>query len=81
MTHKSKEASVGSGTHVATNRSSFTSSKSNYTSYTTQVARNKCVDHDRIIHVERAISFEPILRQNFYDGDKVNVDLSHVRWS
>jgi hypothetical protein len=31
--------------------------------------------------MEQSINFEPIPRQNFYDGDKVNIDLSHVRWS
>jgi hypothetical protein len=62
MAYKSKEVSICSGTHVATDRSSFTSSESNYTSNATLVVRKKCVGHHQIIHVEQSISFEPILR-------------------
>jgi hypothetical protein len=80
MAHRSKGASVGSGIHVATDRSSFTSLKTDSTSNAIQVARKKCGGHHQIIHVEQSISFEPILRQNFCDGDKVNIDLSHVGW-
>jgi hypothetical protein len=81
MTHKSKEASVGSGTHIATDRCSFRSPESYCTSNVAQVARKICVGHHQIILVEQSISFEPITRQNFRHGEKVNVDLSHVRWS
>jgi hypothetical protein len=81
MAHKSKEASVGSGTHVATDRCSFTSPEFYCTSNVTQVARKNFVGHHRIILVEQSINFEPITRQNFCHGEKVNVDLSHVRWS
>jgi hypothetical protein len=38
MAHKSKEV-VGSVTHIATDRSSFTSPESNYITNVTQVAR------------------------------------------
>jgi hypothetical protein len=81
MAHKSKEVSVGSGTHIDPDRSSFISPESNCASNATQVARKKHVSHHRTIHVEQSISFEPIQWQNFCDGDKVNIDLSHVRWS
>jgi hypothetical protein len=80
MTHRSKEPCVGSGSHVATNRSSFTSPESDRTSNASQVARKQCVNHYEIIHVEQSINFEPNLRQNFGDGDKVNVDVSHMGW-
>jgi hypothetical protein len=52
MTHKSKETSVGSSTHVATDRCSFTSSESDCTSNATQVARKKYVGHHQIICVQ-----------------------------
>jgi hypothetical protein len=81
MTHKSKEACVGSSTYVATERSNFTSTEFHCTSNVSQVARKKGVCHHRIIHVEQLISFKLILRQNICDGDKVSVDLSQVRWS
>jgi hypothetical protein len=42
--------------------------ESDCTSNVTHVARKQRVDHHRIIHAERLSSFEPILRQNFYDG-------------
>jgi hypothetical protein len=80
MAHKSKDASVGSDTHVATDMSRFTSPESDCTTNATKVARKKHVSYNRIIHVELSITFEVITRQNFCDGDKVNVDLSHVRW-
>jgi hypothetical protein len=65
---KSEEPSVGSGTHVANDRSSFTSSEFDYTSNVTHVARKQRVDRHRIIHAERSSRFEPIPRQNFCDG-------------
>jgi hypothetical protein len=39
------------------------------------------VYHHQVIHVEQSISLKLILRQNFCDGDKVNIDLSHMRRS
>jgi hypothetical protein len=80
MAHKSKEVYVGSDTHIATDRSRFISPESDCISNMTKVARNKHVGYHRIIHMEPSISFEPITRQNFCNGDKVKVDLSHVRW-
>jgi hypothetical protein len=68
VAHRSEEPSVGSGTHVANDRSSFTSSESDCTSYVTHVSRKERVDHYRIIHAERSSSFEPIPRQNICDG-------------
>jgi hypothetical protein len=65
---QSEEPSVVSGTHVANDRSSFTSSESDYTSNVTHVAGKQRVDRHRIIHAEQSSSFEPILRQNFCDG-------------
>jgi hypothetical protein len=61
VAHKSKGGSVGSGTHVANDRSRFTSRESDYTSNVTQVARKQCADHHRIIRVEKSSSFVPIL--------------------
>jgi hypothetical protein len=80
-THKSEEASVGSGTHVANDRSSFTSPETDNTSNVSQVARKQRVDCRQIIHADQSSSFEPILRQNFHDGDKVRFDPPRVRWS
>jgi hypothetical protein len=81
MAHRSKAACVGSGTHVATDRSSFTSPESDWTPNVSQMARKQRVDHHRVIDMEESISFEPNPRQKFCDGDKVNIDLSHMRWS
>jgi hypothetical protein len=44
VAHKSEEASVGSGTHVANDRSHFTSRESDCASNVTQVARKQGVD-------------------------------------
>jgi hypothetical protein len=74
VTHKCEEASVGSGTHVANDRSNFTSPETDYTSNVTQVARKQRVDRHRMIHVEQSCSFETIPRQNFRDGDRVRFD-------
>jgi hypothetical protein len=68
VAHKSEETAVGSGTHVANDRSSFTSSECDCTSNVTHVARKQCVDHHRIIDVEQSSSIEPIPRQNYCDG-------------
>jgi hypothetical protein len=81
VAHKSDEASVGSGTHVANDRSRFTSRESDCTSNVTQIARKQRVDHHRIIHAEKSSSFEPILSQNSYDGYQVRLDPPCVRWS
>jgi hypothetical protein len=78
---KSEEDSVGSGTHVANDRSSFTSPETDCTSNGTQVARKQHVDRRRIIHVDQLSNFEPIMWQNFRDGDKDRSDLPHVGWS
>jgi hypothetical protein len=77
----SEQASVGSGTHVANDRSSFTSPETDCTSNVTQVARKQCVDHCQIIRAEQSSSFEPIPRQNFCDGHKVRFDTPGVRFS
>jgi hypothetical protein len=45
------------------------------------VVRKKCVGLHQIIHVEQSNIFEPIPRENFCDGNKVDVGLSHMRWS
>jgi deoxycytidylate deaminase len=66
---------------VANDKSSFTSTETDHTSNVTQVARKQCVDCHRMIHAEQSSSFEPILRQNFRDGDKVRFDPPHMRWS
>jgi hypothetical protein len=81
VAQKSQEPSVGSGTHVATDRSSFTSPESDCTSNVNHVAGNQRVDRHQIIHAEQPSSFELILRQNFCDGDKVRFDPPRVRWS
>jgi hypothetical protein len=81
VAHKSEEASIGSGTHVANDRSSFTSPETDCTSNVTQIARKQRVDHRRMIDVEQSSSFEPIRRQNFCDGDKVRFDTLGVRLS
>jgi hypothetical protein len=81
MAHKSKAACVGSGAHVATDRSNFTSLEFDCTSNASQMARKQRVDHHRVIDMEESISFEPNPRQNFCDCDKVNVDLSRMSWS
>jgi hypothetical protein len=81
MATKSKEPSVGCGTHVANDRSSFTSSESDCTSNVTHVAGKQRVDHHRIIHAEQSSSFEPIPRQNYCGGDKDRFDPPRVRWS
>jgi hypothetical protein len=74
VAHKFEEASVGSGTHVTNDRSSFTSPETDCTSNVTQVARKQRVDRCQIIHADQSSSFEPIMRQNFCDGDKVRFD-------
>jgi hypothetical protein len=81
VAHKSEEPSVGSGTHMANDRSSFTSPDSDCTSNVNHVAGNQRVDRHQIIHAEQPSSFEPIPRQNFCDGDKVRFDPPRVRWS
>jgi hypothetical protein len=81
VAHKSEEASVGYGTHVANDRSSFTSPETDSTSNVTHVARRQCVDRHRIIHADQSSTFEPIPRQNFRDGDKVRFDTPGVRFS
>jgi hypothetical protein len=81
VAHKSQEPSVGSGTHVVNDRSSFTSPESDCTSNVNHVAGNQHVDHHQIIHAEQPSSFEPIPRQNICDGDKVRFDPTRVRWS
>jgi hypothetical protein len=81
VAHKSEEASVGSGTHVANDRSRFTSRESDCASNVTQVARKQGVDRHRIIHAEKSSSFEPILSQNSCDGYQVRFDPPGVRWS
>ena len=63
VAHKSEEASVGSGTDVANDRSRFTSGESDCASNVTQVARRQRLDRHRIIRVEKSSSFEPILSQ------------------
>jgi hypothetical protein len=65
MTHKSKEASDGSGTHVATDRSSFISWESDCTSNVIQVARKKYVGHHRIIHMEQSTSLNQFWGKTF----------------
>jgi hypothetical protein len=77
----SEEASVGSGTHVANDRSRFTSRESDCASKVTQVARKQCVDQHRIIRAAKSSSFEPILSQNFCDGYQVRFEPPCVRWS
>jgi hypothetical protein len=81
VAHKSEEASVGSGTHVANDRSRFPSRQSDCASNVTQVARKHGVDRHRIIRVEKSSSFEPILSQNSCDGYQVRFDPPCVRWS
>jgi hypothetical protein len=81
VAHKSEEPSVGSGTHMANDRSSFTSPDSDSTSNVDHVPGNQCVDRYQIIHAEQPSCFEPIPRQNFCDGDKVRFDPPRVRWS
>jgi hypothetical protein len=66
---------------VANDRCNFTSPESDCTSNVTQVARKQRVDHHRNIHPEQSSSFEPILWQNFCDGDKVRFDPPRVIWS
>jgi hypothetical protein len=81
VAHESEEGSVGSDTHVANDRSSFTSPETDCTSNVTHVDRKQHVDHHQIIHVDQSSNFEPILRQNFCDGDKVRFDTPGVRLS
>jgi hypothetical protein len=81
VAHKSEEASVRSGTHVANDRSRFTSRESDCASNVTQVARKQGVDRHRIIRAEKSSSFEPILSQNSCDGYHVRFDPPCVRWS
>jgi hypothetical protein len=81
VAHKSEEASVGSGTHVANDSSHFTSRDSDCASNMTQVARKEGVDRHRIIRKEKSSSFEPILSQNSCDGYQVRFDPPCVRWS
>jgi hypothetical protein len=56
VTQKSEEGSVGSGTHVANDRSRFTSRESNCASNVAHVARKQRVDLHRIIRVEKSSS-------------------------
>jgi hypothetical protein len=81
VAHESEEGSVGSGTHVANDRSSSTSPETDCTSNVTEVARKQCVDHRQMIHTEQSRSFEPIPWQNFCDGHKVRFDTPGVRLS
>jgi hypothetical protein len=81
VAHKSEEVSVGSGTHVANDRSRFTSPESDCTSNVTQVARKQRVHHHRIIRAEKLSSFEPIPSQNSCDGYQIRFDPPCVRWS
>jgi hypothetical protein len=74
VAHKSEEAFVGSGTHVANDRSRFTSRESDCASNVTHVARKQGVDRHRIIRAEKSFSFEPIMRQNSCDGYQVRFD-------
>jgi hypothetical protein len=78
--HKSEEASVGSDTHMANDRSHFTSQQSDCASNVTQVARKQHVDRHRMIRAEKSSSFEPILSQNSCDGYQVRFDPPCVRW-
>jgi type IV pilus biogenesis protein CpaD/CtpE len=80
VVYKSEEASIGTGSHVANDRSRFTSRESDCASNVTQVARRQGVDRNRIIHVEKSCSFDPILSQNSYDGYQVRFDPPCVRW-
>jgi hypothetical protein len=77
----SEEASVGSGTHMANDRSHFTSRESDCPSNVTQVARKQGVDHHRIIRADNSSSFEPILSQSSCDGYEVRFDPPCMRWS
>jgi hypothetical protein len=81
VAQKSEEASVGSGTHVANDRSRFTSRESDCASNVTPIARKQRVDRHRIIRAEKSSSFEPILGQNSCDGYQVRFDPPCVRWS
>jgi hypothetical protein len=81
MTHKSKNASSGPILMQRMDSSSFTSPESDYTSSSIQGASKQHVDQHQIIEVEQSSSSEPIPRQNFCDGDKVDIDLYHVRWA
>jgi hypothetical protein len=81
VAHKSEEASVGSGTNVANDRSRFTSRESDRASNVTYVGRKQCVDHHQIIRAEESSSFEPIPSQNSRDGYQVRFDPPCVRWS
>jgi hypothetical protein len=81
VAHEPEEASVGSGTHVANDRSRFTSRESDCASNVTQIARKQRVEHHRIIRAEKSSSFDPILSQNSCDGYQVRFDPPCVRWS
>jgi hypothetical protein len=81
VAHKSEEASIGSGNHVANDRSRFTSRESDCASNLTQVARKQVVDRHWIIRAEKSSSFEPILSQNSCDGYQVRFDPPCVRLS
>jgi hypothetical protein len=81
VAHKSEEGFVDSGTHVANDRSHYTSWESDKASNVTQVARKRSVDLHRIIRAEKSSSFEPILSQNSFDGYQVRFDPPCVRWS
>ena len=77
VAHKSEGGSVGSGTHVANDRSPLTSWESDWASNMTQVDRKQRVDRHRIIRAEKLSSFEPIPSQNSFDGYQVRFD-AHV---
>jgi hypothetical protein len=81
VTHKSEGGSVWSGTHVANDRSHFTSREFDCASNVTQVARKQRVDRHRIIRAEKSSSFEPILSQNSFKDYQVRFDPPCMRWS
>jgi hypothetical protein len=81
VAQKSEEASIGSGTHVTNDGSSFISPETDCASNVNQVARKQRVDHNRIIHAEQSSCFEPIPRQNFCDDYNVRFYPLRVRWS
>jgi hypothetical protein len=59
----------------------LTSPLSDYTSSSNKGSRKQDVDQHRIIKVEHSSSSEPNPRQNFHDGDKVQVDLYRMGWA
>jgi hypothetical protein len=66
MTHKSKETSVGSSTHVATDRCSFTSSESDCTSNATQVTRK-----NMYVTIKSSTWRSPSVLNQFWDKTSV----------